>query len=321
MAARAGEPHAPRLLLPQAAREFGQRQGRLQTLAAGHPMREYLSFVAALAGAQQQAIKDFPSLDLPDPAQLRANADRCGAPLPAIGWSRAPVWRAGLRRMLERLAPDLRPETRDLVQRLGAESDAFYELQADRLLGGVTLGLDLAAAPLIGAALQVYWVRLVAAAAERFGQSIFDRPAPGSQCPCCGSRPTVSVVRIGGLESGYRYLHCALCSAQWHLVRIMCSHCLGTKGIHYQSLDWIEPAVEAAGQKMPRERAPIAAVRAECCDPCGHYLKILSMEKDPDLDPVADDLASIALDLLVSESGKTSAGINLMLLYGDPGDG
>jgi FdhE protein len=45
------------------------------------------------------------------------------------------------------------------------------------------------------------------------------------------------------------------------------------------------------------------------------------MEKDPDLDPVADDLASIALDLLVSETGKTSAGINLMLLYGDPGDG
>jgi FdhE protein len=303
--------------LPDPAREFGRRQARLQTLAAGHPMGEYLSFVAALAGAQQQAIEDLPSLDLPDPAQLRANADRFGAPLPAIGWPRAPLWRASLRRMLERLAPDLGPETRDLVQRLGTESDAFYELQADRLLGGVTLGLDLAAAPLIGAALQVYWVRLVAQVAERFGQSIFDRPAPGSQCPCCGSRPTVSVVRIGGLESGYRYLHCALCSAQWHLVRIMCSHCQSTRGIHYQALD----PVEATGSKMPRERAPIAAVRAECCDPCGHYLKILSMEKDPDLDPVADDLASVALDLLVSETGKTSAGINLMLLYGDPGDG
>jgi len=284
-------------------------------------MRDYLSFVAALAGAQQQAIKDLASLDLPDPAQLRANVDRFGAPLPAIGWPRDPGWRAGLRGMLERLEPGLTSETRDLVRRLAGESDAFYELQADRLLGAVTVGLDLAAAPLIGAALQVYWVRLVAEAAGRFGASIFDRPAQGSLCPCCGSRPTVSVVRIGGLESGYRYLHCALCSAQWHLVRIMCSHCLGTKGIHYQALDLVESAVQATGSKMPRQRAPIAAVRAECCDPCGHYLKILSMEKDPDLDPVADDLASVALDLLVSETGKTSAGINLMLLYGDPGDG
>jgi FdhE protein len=284
-------------------------------------MRDYLSFVAALAGAQQQAIKDLASLDLPDPAQLRANVDRFGAPLPAIAWPRDPRWRAGLRGMLERLEPGLKSETRDLFRRLAGEPDAFYELQADRLLGAVTVGLDLAAAPLIGAALQVYWVRLVAEAAERFGRSIFDRPVPGSLCPCCGMRPTVSVVRIGGLESGYRYLHCALCSAQWHLVRIMCSHCLGTKGIHYQALDLVESAVEAAGSKMPRERAPIAAVRAECCDPCGHYLKILSMEKDPELDPVADDLASVALDLLVSEAGKTSAGINLMLLYGDPGDG
>jgi FdhE protein len=70
-----------------------------------------------------------------------------------------------------------------------------------------------------------------------------------------------------------------------------------------------------------RERAPVTAVRAECCDQCGHYLKILSMEKDPDIDPIADDLATVALDLLLAESGRTSAGVNMMLLYGDPGDG
>jgi FdhE protein len=279
-------------------------------------MREYLLFVAALAGAQQQAINDLAALDLPDLPRLRENTDRFGAPLAAVGWSREEHWRVTLRAMLERLRPQLEGKALEPVLRLLGESDAFYELQADRLLSGVTLGLDLAAAPLIGAALQVHWVRLVAQAAEQFGPSIFDRPSAGSLCPCCGSRPTVSVVRIGGLESGYRYLHCALCSAQWHLVRILCSHCLGTKGIHYEALDRVDSAVA----RTPRDRAPISAVRAECCDPCGHYLKILSMEKDPDLDPVADDLASIALDLLVSETGKASAGVNLMLLYGDPGD-
>lgn len=280
-------------------------------------MRDYLLFVAAIAGAQQREFEALPALDLPEASQLQANRDRFGAPVPAVGWPRGPRWRDVLRGMLERLSLQLASAGREPVLRLAAESDAFYESQADRLLGGITVGLDLAAAPLIAAALQVVWVRLVLEAAERFGASIFERSAAGPVCPCCGMRPTASIVRIGGAESGYRYLHCALCSAQWHLVRIKCSHCLGTKGIHYQALD----PVDAAGSETALGRAPVAAVRAECCDGCGHYLKILSMEKDPDIDPVADDLATVALDLLVSEAGKTSAGINLMLLYGDPGDG
>ena len=303
--------------LPDGPREFGQRQARLRSLATGHPMRDYLLFVAAIAAAQQRAIEALPALDLPDDSQLQANLDRFGVPLPAVGWPRDPRWREALRGILQQLSPVLESAASDRVQRLAAESDVFYETQADRLLGGITLGLDLAAAPLIAAALQVYWVRLVAQTAERFGASIFERPAPGPSCPCCGVRPTASIVRIGGMEGGYRYLHCALCSAQWHLVRVKCSHCLSTKGIHYEALDPVDPARSGRGL----ERAPIAAVRAECCDECGHYLKILSMEKDPDIDPVADDLATVALDLLVSEAGKVSAGTNLMLLYGDPGDG
>ena len=39
-----------------------------------------------------------------------------------------------------------------------------------------------------------------------------------------------------------------------------------------------------------------AGVRAETCDACQSYLKILFLEQDPALDPVADDLASLALD-------------------------
>jgi FdhE protein len=317
IAAQAGEQQAPPLRLPDGAREFDQRCARLRALAPGHPMREYLLFVAAIAEVQQRAFEALPALELPDSSQLQANRDKLGAPLPAVGWPRSQAWRDTLRGMLERLSPQLESAARDPVRRLAAESDAFYESQADRLLGGITVGLDLATAPLIAAALQVVWVRLVLEAAERFGASIFERAARGAVCPCCGVRPTAGIVRMGGLENGYRYLHCALCSAQWHLVRIKCSHCLGTKGIHYQALDPVDAAVSEA----VLGRAPVAAVRAECCDGCGHYLKVLSMEKDPDIDPVADDLATVALDLLVSETGKTSAGINLMLLYGDPGDG
>jgi FdhE protein len=54
-------------------------------------------------------------------------------------------------------------------------------------------------------------------------------------------------------------------------------------------------------------------------DDCGHYVKVVQMDKDPYAEPVADDLAGVTLDLLLSETGVQRHGINLMLLFGDPG--
>ena len=96
------------------------------------------------------------------------------------------------------------------------------------------------------------------------------------------------------------------------MVRIKCSHCLATSGIAYLSLD------SAAAEDDGASRAAQAAIQAETCDSCGHYLKIMHSERDPLIEPVADDLASLTLDLLVSDSGKTRHGLNLMLLFGDP---
>ncbi len=39
-----------------------------------------------------------------------------------------------------------------------------------------------------------------------------------------------------------------------------------------------------------------AAVKAESCGDCGTYLKILYQEKDPKVEAVADNLASLILD-------------------------
>jgi len=102
----------------------------------------------------------------------------------------------------------------------------------------------------------------------------------------CGTLPVASIVRADERSQGYRYLHCALCATEWHLVRITCSQCQGTANIAYHS---IEGGAEA--------------VRAESCDACHTYRKILYQEKDPNVEPVADDLASLALDLLMSEAG------------------
>ena len=56
------------------------------------------------------------------------------------------------------------------------------------------------------------------------------------------------------------------------------------------------------------------AVKAESCDECGTYLKIAYMDKDPHVDPIADDLATLALDLMMDDSGKFRSGPNLFLM-------
>jgi FdhE protein len=291
---------------------FAEREMRLRQRASGHAMRDFLLFAAELAHVQHDLLQAEVELVLPDRPALDA-ASRDGlAPLPAERWPRDPAWRQGFHRLVDDLLPRLAGSpAQAAVQALRAHDDRWLEQQADRLLNGVMLGLDLAAAPLVAAALQVYWTRLVLAteAARTANQPApFGRTDDATRCPCCASRPTASVSRIGG-HDGHRFLHCSLCATQWHMVRIKCSHCLSTKGIHYQSLQRAEDD-EAAAAKQP--------VEAETCDECGHYLKIVHMERDANVEPVADDLATVTLDLLVSEAGFQRHGVNLMLLFGDP---
>jgi FdhE protein len=339
IAARAGS-DVPQLRLPDGRTLFAERGLRLRRLAAGHAMRDYLMFIAELAQAQHDLLASLGPVALPDAQELRDAALQGLPPLPATLWPRDPAWRDGLRTMLRALGRRTPPgPAAEILARVAAADDAWLEQQADRLLSGVTLELDLAAAPLVGAALQVYWTHLVAqvqqaheaavaqratgrgeAAAGAGGlvPAVPDRDAPfgriddAAACPCCGSRPAASVTRLGAQVSGQRYLHCALCAAEWQRPRISCARCGNGKDIYYHALE-AQP-----GHAAPATAAPPGTVQAECCDACGHYLKIMHMEKDPQVDPVADDLASVTLDLLVSESGLQRHGVNLMLLFGDP---
>lgn len=310
----------PYVRVPERASVFADRETRLRERAAAHPMRDFLLFMAEVAHAQHDTLRDYGSVALPDPAALDAAARAAAPPVPVATWRRDPRWRAELRRLLDRLAPRVtHGPAQAAIQALRAMPDEHLETQADRLLNGVTVGLDLATAPLVAAGLQTYWTHLAIAiqdaatrdAAQGSRTAPFGRTADARLCPCCGSLPTASVTRIGADAAGYRYLHCSLCSMQWHMVRIKCAHCEGTKGIHYQSLRPLAddtPAPARAGD----------AVEVETCDTCGHYLKIVHMERDPNVEPVADDLASVTLDLLVSDAGLQRHGVNLLLLFGDP---
>ena len=287
----------PFLRLPDRGSLFVDRAARLRQLAPGHPLGDYLQFVAAIAGVQHWALSNMAAVRLPDAEQLERSRAHGMPPLGTQMHHRDHAWCDLLRRMLRRLADQITGVQRRIVVQLDGERDELYEAQASKLLAGITLGLDLAYAPLIGAALQVYWVHLVTA----LGSEHFGRIETGTVCPACGSRPVASIARIGGVEAGYRYLHCSVCATEWHMVRIKCTNCESTKGIDYHGIEGKSKAVLAEG-----------------CDECNAYLKILYMDRDPQVEPCADDLASTSLDLLMAETGRLRSSQNLMLIHGDP---
>jgi FdhE protein len=310
IAVRAGE-QLTFLHLPEAG-VFAERALRLRQLAAGHAMRDFLLFVAELAEAQHRALSTPADVPLPTAPQIAAAARAGLPPLPAETWPRAPVWRDSLRALLQDLARRLADgPAKGMALQLAATSDEHLETQAGRLLSGVMRGLDLASAPLIAAGLQLHWVQLVqqASAAHAAGPvAAFGRIDDPTVCPCCGSRPVASLERLG--SEGARYLACGLCATQWHYVRIKCSHCQGTKGISLQN---VVATDDRAAEVQP-------TVQAECCSECGHYLKLMHPARDNGIEPVADDLATLTLDLLVSEAGLQRHGVNLLLLFGEPDD-
>lgn len=301
---------------PERGTVFASRAMRLRQLAGnGHPMADFLRFMADVALAQQARLKDFPSVPVPDAAALDAASRRGLPPIAATDWPRDPAWHGVLRALVAELQAKAPPGAQPVLARLAAADAVFLERQADALLHGLNTGLDMACAPLVAAALQVMWTHLLLdlKAHHRGGPltQVLGRLDDESACPACGSPPVASITRGSADSPGQRLLHCSLCSLQWHLVRIKCAHCGSDKSLAYQSLDALDSDDDGA------RRAAQAAVQAETCDDCGHYLKIVHTDRDPFVDPVADDLASLTLDLLVSETGKQRHGVNLMLLFGD----
>lgn len=291
---------APRVVLPDLHTLFAERAARFAQLAQGHAMGEYLGLMAALVSAQHAVVGRRMALPVAE-AALAQSRDYGMPPLSALSHVRDAQWRSDLTDLLE--AVGNAPAGTAAAVRLGALDVPALEAQADRVLAGQTLDEDAALVPFIGAALQVYFTR-AAAALDVESVKNFDVP---TVCPVCATRPVASIVRVGGERNNLRYLACALCSTEWNLARIQCSACGEDKGVHYLALTAQADTVAATN-----EAGAEAARKAEACDECKSYLKIFYQEKDAYVDVQADDLASLALDLLVDEGGFGRSGPNLL---------
>jgi FdhE protein len=303
----------PRIRLPDPANLFSRRATRLRALAEDHAVGDYLRLMAIVSDAQQAAVAALfakPPGSAGGAASSDSQISRArthGMPLlQAAGWPRDPRWRAVLADICDvvNARADVPDGVRAVCARIRAWPSAHLEEQADLLLAARAEGIHAEAAPFIMAALQVYWVFMVASLPMNLLKDLgADRDqVPHADvagvCPTCGTLPVASIVRA---NEGYRYLHCALCATEWHLVRIKCSHCLTTEGIRYQ-------LVEGGSE----------AIRAESCTHCHTYRKIFYQEKDAMVEAVADDLGSLALDLLMAEEGFRRACGN-PLLWQPPG--
>jgi FdhE protein len=284
----------PRVRLPARATVFARRAARLRHLSVSAGIGDYLRFLAALVEAQHTALVRL-SVSIPTPGQIQMSAEHGMPPVQPTAWPRTGAWFETLEALCGALGahPEFPAEVSETISRVRLAPRDWVEGQADAMLQSGDEVIDAAAAPIVMATLQVHGA---ATAAAFTADRVSPLEVPGL-CPLCGSQPVASMVYAQSPFQGYRYLHCALCSAEWHMVRVQCTGCGASgKSIAYQS-------ATVGGSEENDGSAAEAAVRAETCEECHGYRKILYQEKDPGVEPVADDLASLNLDLLLGQSG------------------
>lgn len=295
----------PRVRLPQPATLFQERAARLRQLADGNPIADYLNFAARIVDAQQRLAAKAPAAEpVSDEIVQRANAN--GMPLLPASDALEPAWRDVLRALVADVRADATTPAplHPVLDRLAATDDDALDALARQALADNLGREDIAAAPFVMAALQVAFSARAAVVDER----TVPYAEPATICPVCGSAPVASVLRIGGEAGGHRYLHCGVCEAEWHMVRVKCSHCESTEGVRYQGLEGEGITAKAKDQ----------VVLAETCSVCHTYRKLVNQEKSPFAEPLADDLASLTLDLLMGDTEFSRASSNPLLAIEKP---
>lgn len=279
--------------LPDPSAMFACRAERLKSLAERHELSSYLAFLAELCGIQHRVQDGLPETD-PPAADTIARAREFGMPpLDRARLTRDAALDATWERFLARADAMAMPDNARLaLGRVKAADPAAEAAMITAVLSNAIPVEALAEHVFVAAVLQVHFARL---ASQLDASSLV--PVGDGACPACGS-PLVSSLVVGwrGAENT-RFCACSLCGTLWNYPRVRCTLCGATQGIAYQ---------EIAGGP--------GTIKAETCESCRGYVKILHQQNDPALDPLADDVATLALDLLVRDLGYRRGAVNPFLL-------
>lgn len=271
------------LIIGDPATIFHARAARLRQLAQDSFMADYLLLAGQIVQQQLHLIDTFNGA-----VQQQLTAQTLTWPIEIDG-----SWQAILDPMLTQLTSALRPVVSDDIvkvidnisqidqQTLQHYFHALQQNQAERVPADIAIILWSCINTLMS---------LIVTNTQLEWQP--EANTKQSHCPLCGGAPAASLIQ----GSGHRYLHCSQCEAQWHRLRAECTQCGDSENIQLQS-ETLEDSV-----------------RAETCRHCQSYLKMLVLEKNPQLDPIADDLATIVLDQKLGEMEFYRSGFNPFLL-------
>lgn len=279
--------------LPDLSTLFQTRADRFQGLSAQHELAPFLRFLAGLSSCQHQLQEGLPDTDFPTEEECERARAHAMPPLDRGRFTADAAFDATLGRLLQLANGIEMPQiAREALVRV-READAKIRADMVRAVLANEIPVEAFAEHVfVAAALQVHYARLAARLDEKRLVPVGD-----GACPSCGGAPVSSMVVGWTGAHNSRFCVCSLCATQWNYVRIKCTLCGSTEGIAYREVEGGD-----------------GTIWAETCESCRGYVKILHQHKDSRLDPVADDVASLALDLLLREGEYRRGSVNLFLL-------
>jgi len=280
-------------VLPDPQTVFINRAARLRQLAAEHQLGPYLNFLAGVAEAQHRLQDGLPEPEVP-PSDARERARQFNMPpIERARFVAEPAFDTAFDRLLTLAANiEMPTQARAALEQVTQADMAGRDAMLRAVLTDAVPAETFAHHAFVAAALQVHIARIAARLDAAQLVAVGD-----ALCPACGSAPVSSVVVGWPQAANTRYCACPLCQTWWHYVRIRCTCCGTTKSIGYMEIEGARNGVQA-----------------ETCEECHGYVKILHQHNYPQLDPMADDIATLGLDLLVREAGYRRGAINPYLL-------
>ena len=290
-----GVAEAPFARRPDPKTLFAARADRLRALSDSNTLGSYLQFLARIVDAQAGAVAALPAPLLPPDSKIALAAEHGMPPLGGQSLRETAEFATTLAWMLDHTdlsdAPEAARAAADAVRAMS--DDQRLTLASDIMEGGYPLD-RVAEALFVAAAVQVH----LTGQAAQLDAAVIHRSEHGT-CPACGGVPVSSVVVGWTQASKARYCACSLCGTLWNHVRIKCTACGSTDGVAYYTIE--------DGDKT---------VGIETCTTCRSYIKHMQQHEDRALDPVADDVATYALDLLAREQDFRRSSINPLFLTG-----
>jgi FdhE protein len=277
----------PFVRLPEPPALFRGRAERFRALAGDHALAPYLTFLAEIGSIQERLAAGF----RPSPPVVAADYEI--APLARERFTvDTSVMEVG-DQLLTAVADLEMPATaRVAVTTLRSAPLPDRRATFQRVLEDPLPDNVIAEHSFVSAALQVVFTGIAAAI-----PADVLHPSPTGGCPVCASPPVATLIVGWPRASGTRYCACGLCGTLWNYVRIKCTLCGSTGGIMYQGIEGDD-----------------GTIKAETCDSCKRYVKIMQQVRRPELEPLADDVASLGLDILMRDKEFFRGAANPFLL-------